>query len=173
MNISFSDVQINRSPPPPLHQSRDSLKVSELEEQIVNEYHAAEMHILKWYCEYSWPKCNSSQECDCELFRHGCSWPVQTEKRSSSVSDNVDNLSDMYIATNQAWTPSLIEVIGPSLPLKSDMDAPFKPPALLLAGLIPPPQRWMRGIRNTSICMADYLQRESQVSACPAFWKYW
>lgn len=41
MNISFPDVQINRPPPPLPHQSGDGLKVSELEEQIVNEYHAA------------------------------------------------------------------------------------------------------------------------------------
>jgi len=52
---------------------------------------------------------------------------------------------------------SSIEVIAPSLAFNSDMDAPFKPPALLLAGLIPPPQWWIRGIRNPSICMANYL----------------
>lgn len=52
---------------------------------------------------------------------------------------------------------SSTEVIAPSLPLKSDMDALFKPPTLLLAGLILPPQWWIRGIRNPSICMANYL----------------
>lgn len=41
MNISFLDIQINRTSPPPTHQSGDVLKVSELEEQIANEYHAA------------------------------------------------------------------------------------------------------------------------------------
>ena len=41
MNISFPDIQINRTTPPlPINQG-DILKVSELEEQIANEYHAA------------------------------------------------------------------------------------------------------------------------------------
>lgn len=64
------------------------------------------------------------------------------------------------------------ELMAPSLPLESDVDAVFKLCPLLLAGLIPPPQWWIRGIRNTSICMDNYLLRGCQVSGWPAFSKY-
>lgn len=46
MNISFADIQITPPRPPP-HQSGDVLKVSELEEQIANEYRAARRCALK------------------------------------------------------------------------------------------------------------------------------
>lgn len=50
---------------------------------------------------------------------------------------------------------------------------PLSPLLSSFPGLIPPPQWWMRGIRNASICMAEYLQRGSRVSAQPAPQKYW
>lgn len=69
--------------------------------------------------------------------------------------------------SKQHWHSS--EGTAPSLPLKPYTDAPFKPPALLLTGLKPRPQWWMRGIRKPSICMDKYLQMGSQVSSWQAF----
>lgn len=51
------------------------------------------------------------------------------------------------------------------------MDAALKLCPLPFAALIPPPQWWIRGIRNASICMDNYLQKGCKVSAWPAFWK--
>lgn len=181
MNISSPDIQINRTTPPsPINQGTFPKWVNWKSKLLMNTM-LLEMHILKWNCGYV----AQLAEMKTQFFTRA--WNV-FDRTVMSVHDpyghekenlkwnthNVDNLSDIYTQqqTKHEHCPST-QVIAPSLPLKSDMEAPFKPPALLLAGLIPPPQWWMRGIKNPSICMANYLQRGSQVSAWPAFQKYW
>lgn len=127
----------------------------------MNTVHAGNTHVGMGF----WVHCiNGGNENVSNLHDRTSVYMTRTVLKGKTLSGtlthihNVDNLCDIYTQqqTKHERGPST-EVIAPSLPLKSDMDVPFKPPALLLTGLIPPPQWWIRGIRNPSICMANYL----------------
>lgn len=85
------------------------------------------------------------------------------QESSGETIGNVDIVNKTHSSSKPSMNAGSCLSNSSIFAIKVRWTHPLSPLLSSSPGLIPPPQWWMRGIRNTSICMAKYLQKGSRV----------